>query len=96
MPAFFETFPVILIDKGGTFRGDIPFRRVEFRYSIEQVKISIYFNGGVLNNSAFRPSVVKSFIRKHSLARYLPLIRDPPPMMAYFVQHQEVGIVFLI
>ncbi len=29
MPAFFETFPVILIDQGGTLRADIPFRRAE-------------------------------------------------------------------
>ena len=34
MPAFFETFPVILIDQGGTVRADIPFRRAESRYSI--------------------------------------------------------------
>ena len=25
MPAFFETFPVILIDQGGNIRADIPF-----------------------------------------------------------------------
>ena len=35
MPAFFETFPVILIDQGGNIRADIPFRRAESRYSIE-------------------------------------------------------------
>ena len=29
MPAFFETFPVILIDQGGTVRADISFRRAE-------------------------------------------------------------------
>jgi len=28
MPAFFETFPVILVDKDGIIRADIPFRRV--------------------------------------------------------------------
>jgi photosystem II CP47 chlorophyll apoprotein len=27
MPAFFETFPVLLIDRGGSVRADIPFRR---------------------------------------------------------------------
>lgn len=32
MPAFFETFPVILIDQGGTVRADIPFRRAESRF----------------------------------------------------------------
>ena len=43
MPAFFETFPVVLVERGGTVRGDIPFRRAESHYSIEQVKVSIYF-----------------------------------------------------
>ena len=37
MPAFFETFLVILVDQGGSVRADIPFRRAESRYSIEQV-----------------------------------------------------------
>ena len=36
MPAFFETFPVLLVDQGGTLRSDIPFRRAESLYSIEQ------------------------------------------------------------
>lgn len=29
MGAFFETFPLILIDQGGGLRADIPFRRAE-------------------------------------------------------------------
>jgi photosystem II CP47 chlorophyll apoprotein len=36
MPAFFETFPVI-VDKDGIIRADIPFRRAESKYSIELV-----------------------------------------------------------
>ena len=40
MPAaFFETFPGLLIDQGGTVRADIPFRRAESRYSIEQQQV---------------------------------------------------------
>ena len=35
-PAFFETFPVILIDEGGTVRADIGFRRASSLNSIEQ------------------------------------------------------------
>ena len=34
-PAFFETFPVILIDEGGTVRADIGFRRASSFFSIE-------------------------------------------------------------
>merc|ERR1712176_625256 len=46
MPAFFETFPVILVDKDGIIRADIPFRRAESKYSIEQVGVSVDFYGG--------------------------------------------------
>jgi photosystem II CP47 chlorophyll apoprotein len=42
MPAFFETFPVILVDKDGII-ADIPFRRAESKYSIEQVGVSVDF-----------------------------------------------------
>ena len=70
MPAFFETFPVILVDREGTVRGDIPFRRIEFRYSIEQVKISIYFIGGILDSSSIeKSSVVKAFARKSQFGK---------------------------
>ena len=65
MPAFFETFPVIMIDQGGTLRSDIPFRRAESLYSIEQCKVSLYFSGGVLNGSETKtPSIVKTYSRK--------------------------------
>lgn len=65
MPAFFETFPVILIDQGGTVRADIPFRRAESRYSIEQTNVVLYFSGGILSGTEFSsPSLVKSYARK--------------------------------
>ena len=65
MPAFFETFPVILIDQGGTLRADIPFRRAESSYSIEQTQIILYFTGGILNGTEYStPSFVKGYARK--------------------------------
>merc|ERR1712060_646665 len=65
MPAFFETFPVVLVDQGGTVRADIPFRRAESRYSIEQVGLTVYFLGGVLTGIQFSsPSIVKAYARK--------------------------------
>ena len=65
MPAFFETFPVVLIDQGGTVRADIPFRRAESRYSIEQCNVVVYFSGGVLNGTEYStPSLVKGYARK--------------------------------
>jgi photosystem II CP47 chlorophyll apoprotein len=65
MPAFFETFPVILIDQGGTLRADIPFRRAESAYSIEQRQVVLYFSGGILNGTQYStPSLVKAYARK--------------------------------
>jgi photosystem II CP47 chlorophyll apoprotein len=65
IPAFFETFPVIMIDQGATVRADIPFRRAESRYSIEQTNVVLYFSGGLLSGSEYStPSLVKSYARK--------------------------------
>ena len=65
MPAFFETFPVILIDQGGTLRADIPFRRASSLYSIEQTSVVLYFSGGILNGTEYStPSLVKDYARK--------------------------------
>ena len=67
MPAFFETFPVILIDQGGTVRADIPFRRAESRYSMEETNttLHLYFAGGILNATEYStPSLVKDYARK--------------------------------
>jgi photosystem II CP47 chlorophyll apoprotein len=65
MPSFFEGFPVILIDAGGTLRADIPFRRAASSLSIEQVGVVLYFLGGILNSTEYsKPSLVKSYARK--------------------------------
>jgi photosystem II CP47 chlorophyll apoprotein len=65
MPAFFETFPVLLVDQGGTLRADIPFRRAESRYSIQQMGVVVYFLGGILSGTEYStPSLVKSYARK--------------------------------
>jgi photosystem II CP47 chlorophyll apoprotein len=65
MPAFFETFPVVLVDLGGTVRADIPFRRAESRYSLEQTKVIVSFLGGLLTGAEYsNPAIVKSYARK--------------------------------
>lgn len=65
MPSFFETFPVVLIDQGGTVRADIPFRRAESRYSIEQTNVSLTFAGGILSGNEYSsPSLIKGYARK--------------------------------
>jgi photosystem II CP47 chlorophyll apoprotein len=52
MPTFFETFPVLLVDQNGIVRADIPFRRAESKYSVEQVGVKVSFFGGELNGCA--------------------------------------------
>lgn len=65
MPAFFETFVVILIDQGGTVRADIAFRGAQGSYSIEQTNLVLYFSGGILNATQYSTrSLVKDYGRK--------------------------------
>jgi photosystem II CP47 chlorophyll apoprotein len=66
IPPFFETFPLLLIDQRGRLRGDIPFRRAQAIYSIEQLtNISVSFAGGILEGKSYsRPSLVKSYALK--------------------------------
>ena len=56
MPTFFETFPVLLLDQDGLVRADIPFRRAESKYSIEQIGVSVSFFGGELDGLTFNDS----------------------------------------
>ena len=65
---FFETFPVLLIDKRGVVRADVPFRRAESKYSIEQVGVSVNFYGGELDGVNFTdPATVKKYARRAQL-----------------------------
>jgi len=68
MPTFFETFPVILLDEDGIVRADVPFRRAESKYSIEQVGVSVTFYGGELDGVSFSdPGTVKKYARRAQL-----------------------------
>lgn len=68
MPNFFETFPVILTDSEGIVRADIPFRRAESRYSVEQTGVTATVYGGALDGQTFSdPSTVKQLARKAQL-----------------------------
>jgi len=78
MPAFFETFPVVLLDNEGTVRADIPFRRAESRFSIEQVGVKCSFYGGKLNGKEFSDApTVKKYARKAQLGEMFEFDRDP-------------------
>jgi photosystem II CP47 chlorophyll apoprotein len=77
MPTFFETFPVILLDKDGVVRADVPFRKAESKYSIEQVGVSVTFYGGELDGLSFNdPATVKKYARKAQLGEIFEFDRS--------------------
>merc|ERR1712066_893885 len=45
MPTFYETFPIIFDDAAGSFVADIPFRRAESRFSVEQLGVTCTLYG---------------------------------------------------
>mmetsp|Transcript_107502 Transcript_107502/g.229531 ORF Transcript_107502/g.229531 Transcript_107502/m.229531 type:complete len:505 (-) Transcript_107502:6-1520(-) len=94
MPAFFEGFPVILIDAGGTLRADIPFRRASSSLSIEQTGVVLFFLGGILNATEYsRPSLVKSYARKALNGEIFTFDKKGPKRSATFeVQGKDAGV----
>ena len=66
IPAFFETFAVILIDQTSTVRADIAFGRQSLStYSMEQSAMRLYFSGGAAHGQEYaNTSVVKDYARK--------------------------------
>jgi len=70
MPAFFETFPVILVDQVGEVRADIAFRRADALFSIESRGIFANLEGGILGRQVLQTaSLVKSLARKAQLGQ---------------------------
>jgi photosystem II CP47 chlorophyll apoprotein len=77
IPNFFENFPVILEDKSGTVKADIPFRRAESKLSFEQTGVTATVYGGELNGQTFTdPLVVKRLARKAQLGEAFKFDRD--------------------
>ncbi|KAJ3670531.1 hypothetical protein LUZ61_022599 [Rhynchospora tenuis] len=76
MPTFFETFPVVLVDEDGIVRADVPFRRAESKYSVEQVGVTVEFYGGELNGVSYSdPATVKKYARRAQLGEIFELDR---------------------
>ena len=68
LPNFFENLPVVMTDKDGVLRADIPFRRAESRYSIEETGVTATFYGGALNGQTLtEPAAVKRAARRAQL-----------------------------
>jgi len=77
LPNFFETFPVVLTDKDGVVRADIPFRRAESRYSFEQTGVTVSFFGGELAGKTITdPAEVKRIARKAQLGEPFEFDRE--------------------
>ncbi|BAU43145.1 Photosystem II protein [Leptolyngbya sp. O-77] len=78
IPNFFENFPVILTDKDGVVRADIPFRRAESKYSFEQAGVTATIYGGALDGQVFDdPAEVKKLARKAQLGEPFEFDREP-------------------
>ncbi|XP_076951771.1 photosystem II CP47 reaction center protein-like [Bidens hawaiensis] len=76
MPTFFETFPVVLVYGDGIVRADVPFRRAESKYSVEQVGVTVEFYGGELNGVSYSdPVTVKKYARRVQLGEIFELDR---------------------
>jgi photosystem II CP47 chlorophyll apoprotein len=68
MPNFFETFPVVMTDADGVLRADIPFRRSESKFSIEQSGVKVSFFGGELDGQSFSDAAtVRKYARRAQL-----------------------------
>jgi photosystem II CP47 chlorophyll apoprotein len=77
LPNFFENFPVILVDKEGVVRADVPFRRAESRYSFEQTGVQVSFLGGSLDGKTFTDAPdVKRYARAAQLGEPFDFDRE--------------------
>jgi photosystem II CP47 chlorophyll apoprotein len=106
MPSFFETFPVLLLDEDGIVRADIPFRRAESRYSIEQVGVTCCFYGGKLDSQFFTDAgSVKGFARRSQLGEIFEFERASEasdgvfrcgPRTWYTFAHLNFSVLFFL
>jgi photosystem II CP47 chlorophyll apoprotein len=77
LPNFFENFPVVLTDKDGVIRADIPFRRAESKYSFEQTGVTATFYGGKLDGQTIKdPTAVKRYARASQLGEIFEFDRE--------------------
>ncbi|KAH0851372.1 LOW QUALITY PROTEIN: hypothetical protein HID58_094795 [Brassica napus] len=91
MPTFFETFPVVLVDGDGIVRADVPFRRAESKYSVEQVGVTVEFYGGELNGVSYSdPATVKKYARRAQLGEIFELDRATLKSDGVFVAVQRL------
>jgi photosystem II CP47 chlorophyll apoprotein len=77
IPNFFENFPVLMVDADGVLRADIPFRKAESQFSVEQSGITVSFLGGALNGQTFSDAAdVKKYARAAQLGEPFAFDRE--------------------
>ncbi|KAK6228911.1 hypothetical protein QUC31_011600 [Theobroma cacao] len=65
-----------MVDGDGIVRADVPFRRAESKYSVEQVGVTVEFYGGELNGVSYSdPATVKKYARRAQLGEIFELDR---------------------
>jgi photosystem II CP47 chlorophyll apoprotein len=104
IPTFFETFPVLLVDANGVVRADVPFRRAESKYRLEQVGVSVSFYGGELNGEVFvDAATVKKYARRAQLGEIFEFDRSTlqsdgvfrsSPRRWFVFGHLSFGLLF--
>jgi photosystem II CP47 chlorophyll apoprotein len=63
-----------LVDEDGIVRADVPFQMAEFKYSVEQVGVTVEFYDGELNGVSYSdPATVKKYARRAQLGEIFEL-----------------------
>lgn len=61
-----------MVDGDGIVRADVPFRRAESKYSVEQVGVIVEFYGGELNGVSYSdPATVKNMLGVLNWVKFL-------------------------
>jgi photosystem II CP47 chlorophyll apoprotein len=94
MHAFFETFLVVLVDKEGIVKANVPFRMEESKFSVEQVGVIVELYGGGLDRANFGdPSIVKNFVRCLELGEISELDCATIKYDGFFLSSKGVGFL---
>ena len=64
MPAFFETFPVVLVERGGTVAEIFLFIELNHTIVLKKLKVVYIFRGMLDSSSIEKASAIKAFARK--------------------------------
>lgn len=67
---FLEIFLIVLVDEDEIVRVDVPFRRVESKYSVERISVTVEFYRDKLNGVSYSdPTTVKKYVSRTQLSK---------------------------